>query len=98
MADTPRYYLTTATAYPNGPPHIGHAYEAVATETIARCVRVEGYAVLFLTGADEHGQKMQQTATREKLTPRELVERNVPRFKAMVERMNCSNDQFIRTT
>ena len=98
MADKPRYYLTTAIAYPNGPPHIGHAYEAIATDAIARFMRLDGYDVLFLTGTDEHGQKMQQTATREKLTPRELVERNVPRFKAMVERMNCSNDEFIRTT
>jgi methionyl-tRNA synthetase len=98
MADKPRYYLTTAIAYPNGPPHIGHAYEAIATDAIARFMRLDGYDVLFLTGTDEHGQKMQQTATREKLTPRELVERNVPRFQAMVERMNCSNDEFIRTT
>jgi methionyl-tRNA synthetase len=98
MADKPRYYLTTAIAYPNGPPHIGHAYEAIATDAIARFMRLDGYDVLFLTGTDEHGQKMQQTAVREKLAPRELVERNVPRFKAMVERMNCSNDEFIRTT
>jgi methionyl-tRNA synthetase len=98
MADKPRYYLTTAIAYPNGPPHIGHAYEAIATDAIARFMRLDGYDVLFLTGTDEHGQKMQQTAAREKLTPRELVERNVPRFQAMVERMNCSNDEFIRTT
>jgi methionyl-tRNA synthetase len=98
MADKPRYYLTTAIAYPNGPPHIGHAYEAIATDAIARFMRLDGYDVLFLTGTDEHGQKMQQTAAREKLSPRELVERNVPRFKAMVEHMNCSNDEFIRTT
>jgi methionyl-tRNA synthetase len=98
MADKPRYYLTTAIAYPNGPPHIGHAYEAIATDAIARFMRLDGYDVLFLTGTDEHGQKMQQTAVREKLSPRELVERNVPRFKAMVEHMNCSNDEFIRTT
>jgi methionyl-tRNA synthetase len=98
MAEKPPYYVTTAIAYPNGPPHIGHAYEAIATDAIARFMRLDGYDVFFLTGTDEHGQKMQQTATREKLSPRELVERNVPRFKAMVERMNCSNDQFIRTT
>src|SRR3989441_4793897 len=61
-------------------------------------MRLDGYDVLFLTGTDEHGQKMQQTAAREKLSPRELVERNVPRFQAMVERMECSNDDFIRTT
>jgi methionyl-tRNA synthetase len=98
MADTPRYYLTTAIAYPNGPPHIGHAYEAIATDAIARFMRLDGYDVFFLTGTDEHGLKMQQTAVREQLSPRTLVERNVPQFKAMVERMNCSNDAFIRTT
>ena len=65
MADKPRYYLTTAIAYPNGPPHIGHAYEAIATDAIARFMRLDGYDVLFLTGTDEHGQKMQQTAVRE---------------------------------
>src|SRR5438045_4613569 len=92
------YYITTAIAYPNGPPHIGHAYEAIATDAIARFMRLDGYDVFFLTGTDEHGQKMQQTAVREKLTPRAMVERNVPRFKAMIERMNCSNDAFIRTT
>src|SRR5882724_3744186 len=98
MADKPRYYLTTAIAYPNGPPHIGHAYEAIATDAIARFMRLDGYDVLFLTGTDEHGMKMLQTAAKEKLTPQQLVERNVPRFKAMVERLNCSNDEFIRTT
>src|SRR5947209_2383677 len=98
MAEKPRYYLTTAIAYPNGPPHIGHAYEAIATDAIARFMRLDGYDVLFLTGTDEHGSKMLQTAAKEKLAPRDLVERNVPRFKAMVARLNCSNDAFIRTT
>jgi methionyl-tRNA synthetase len=98
MADKPRYYITTAIAYPNGPPHIGHAYEAIATDAIARFMRLDGYDVLFLTGTDEHGMKMLQTAAKEKLTPQQLVERNVPRFKAMVERLDCSNDEFIRTT
>jgi methionyl-tRNA synthetase len=97
MASKP-FYITTAIAYPNGAPHIGHAYEAIATDAIARFMRLDGYDVFFLTGTDEHGMKMQQTAIREKLTPRELVERNVPRFQAMVKRMNCSNDAFIRTT
>ena len=98
MADKPRFYVTTAIAYPNGPPHIGHAYEAIATDAIARFMRLGGYDVLFLTGTDEHGMKMLQTATKEKLAPGELLERNVPRFKAMVERLDCSNDEFIRTT
>src|ERR1051326_4641560 len=98
MSEQPRYYITTAIAYPNGPPHIGHAYEVVATDAIARFKRLDGYDVFFLTGTDEHGQKIQQTATREGITPRELVDRNVLQLKAMVERMNCSNDDYIRTT
>ncbi len=96
-AKTP-FYITTAISYPNGPPHIGHAYEVIATDAIARFMRLDGYDVFFLTGTDEHGQKIQQTAGREGLTPKELLDRNVPRFQAMVERMNCSNDDFIRTT
>jgi len=98
MSAQPRYYVTTAISYPNGPPHIGHAYEAIATDAIARFMRLDGYDVFFLTGTDEHGQKIQQTAAREGLTPQQLLDRNVPLFKAMVERMNCSNDDFIRTT
>jgi methionyl-tRNA synthetase len=98
MSDQPRYYITTAISYPNGPPHIGHAYEVVATDAIARFMRLDGYDVFFLTGTDEHGQKIQQTAAKEGLTARELVERNVPKFQAMAKRLNCSNDDFIRTT
>src|SRR5215831_2013380 len=94
----PRYYVTTAIAYPNGVPHIGHAYEAIATDAIARFMRLDGYDVYFLTGTDEHGIKMLQTASKEGITPRELADRNVPRFEAMVKRMNCSNDDFIHTT
>jgi methionyl-tRNA synthetase len=92
------YYITTAISYPNGAPHIGHAYEAVATDTIARFHRRDGRDVFFLTGTDEHGQKMQQTAAREGLTARQLRDRNVPRFEAMVARLDCSNDAFIHTT
>jgi methionyl-tRNA synthetase len=98
MNSKPRYYVTTAIAYPNGAPHIGHAYEAIATDAIARFMRLDGHDVYFLTGTDEHGIKMQQTATREGLTPAELVARNVPLFQKMVERMGCSNNDFIRTT
>src|SRR5438045_775692 len=98
MATKPRYFLTTAIAYPNGPPHIGHAYETIATDAIARFMRLDGYDVFFLTGTDEHGRKMQQTAAEAGISPRELIERTVPRFRAMVERLECSNDAFIRTT
>ncbi|HEV2626561.1 MAG TPA: methionine--tRNA ligase [Xanthobacteraceae bacterium] len=96
-AGTP-YYITTAIAYPNGAPHIGHAYEAIATDAIARFMRLDGRDVFFLTGTDEHGIKMLQTAAKENITPRQLVGRNVPRFQAMVKKFNCSNDDFIRTT
>jgi len=92
------FYITTAISYPNGPPHIGHAYEAIATDAIARFKRLDGYDVYFLTGTDEHGQKIQQTAAREGLTARQLVDRNVPLFEAMVKRLECSNDDFIHTT
>ena len=97
MAGKP-YYITTAISYPNGPPHIGHAYEAIATDAVARFMRLDGRDVFFLTGTDEHGQKIQQTAAREGLTPRQLLDRNVPLFEAMVKRLNCSNDDFIHTT
>src|SRR5438445_13017557 len=92
------FYITTAISYPNGVPHIGHAYEAIATDATARFMRLDGYDVYFLTGTDEHGQKIQQTAAKEGLTPRQLLDRNVPRFEAMAKRMNCSNDDFIHTT
>src|SRR3954465_15610988 len=98
MPDQPRYYITTAISYPNGPPHIGHAHEVIAHDAIARFMRLDGYDVFFLTGTDEHGQKIQQTAAKEGITAKELVDRNVVQFRAMVERMNCSNDDFIRTT
>src|SRR5829696_2955883 len=98
MPDQPRYYITTAINYPNGPPHVGHAYEVIPTDAIARFMRLDGYDVFFLTGTDEHGLKLQQTAAKEGLSARDLLARNVPRFQAMVERLNCSNNDFIRTT
>ncbi len=98
MAAKPRYYLTTAISYPNGAPHIGHAYEAIATDAIARFLRLDGHDVFFLTGVDEHGLKMTQTAAKEGISPRELCERNSPRFRAMCDRLNVSYDRFIRTT
>src|ERR1700723_755164 len=92
------YYLTTAIAYPNGAPHIGHAYELIATDAIARFMRLDGRDVYFLTGTDEHGIKMLQTAAKEKLTPRQLVERNVPRFAAMAKTFEASKTDFIPPT
>jgi methionyl-tRNA synthetase len=92
------YYLTTAISYPNGVPHIGHAYEAIATDALARFQRLDGKDVFFLTGTDEHGLKMVQTAARENLTVQDFAARNAGRFKAMDERLNVSFDRFIRTT
>ncbi|HVY18537.1 MAG TPA: methionine--tRNA ligase [Bauldia sp.] len=94
----PKFYITTAISYPNGAPHIGHAYEALATDAIARFARLDGHDVYFLTGTDEHGIKMKQTAAREGLEPRALADRNAPLFRKMVELLGCSNDDFIRTT
>ncbi|MFO1151424.1 MAG: methionine--tRNA ligase [Alsobacter sp.] len=98
MSDKPTFYITTAISYPNGRPHIGHAYELIATDAIARFKRLDGYEVFFLTGTDEHGQKMLQTAAREGLTARELADRNAGVFRDMTRALNASNDDFIRTT
>ena len=98
MADKPSFYITTAISYPNGSPHIGHAYELIATDAIARFKRLDGYDVFFLTGTDEHGQKMLQTAAREGMSTQELADRNATVFRAMGPALNASNDDFIRTT
>lgn len=94
----PPFYITTAIAYPNGAPHIGHGYELIATDAIARFMRLDGRDVFFLTGSDEHGQKMQQTAEREGITPKELADRNTARFRDMGPVLNSSNDDYIRTS
>ena len=93
-----KFYITTAISYPNGVPHIGHAYEAIATDVIARFERLDDKDVFFLTGTDEHGLKMKQTAEREGVTPRELADRNTARFIEMAKTLGLSNDDFIRTT
>ena len=92
------FYITTAIAYPNGVPHIGHAYEAIATDALARFARLDGKDVFFLTGTDEHGLKMIQTAEAEKLPTLEVATRNALRFMEMDQRLNVSFDRFIRTT
>ena len=92
------FYITTAIAYPNGVPHIGHAYEAIATDALARFQRLDGKDVFFLTGTDEHGLKMIQTAEAEKLPTLEVATRNALRFREMDQRLNVSFDRFIRTT
>jgi methionyl-tRNA synthetase len=98
MAAKPKYYITTAISYPNGVPHIGHAYELIAADAIARFKRLDGYDVFFLTGTDEHGLKMLQTADKEGIPVKQLAERNAARFRAMADVLNASQDRFIRTS
>ncbi|MDR7032567.1 methionine--tRNA ligase [Mesorhizobium sp. BE184] len=93
-----KFYITTAISYPNGKPHIGHAYELIATDALARFQRLDGKDVFFLTGTDEHGIKMLQTAKKEGISARELADRNAVEFKRMATALNASNDDFIRTT
>ncbi|OSC28858.1 methionine--tRNA ligase [Mycobacterium vulneris] len=92
------YYVTTAITYPNGDPHIGHAYEYIATDAIARFKRLDGFDVRFLTGTDEHGLKMVETAAAEGIPTPELARRNSDVFQRLQERLNISFDRFIRTT
>lgn len=98
MASAPKFYLTTAIHYTNGPPHIGHAYEMVAADAIARFKRLDGYDVFAMTGTDEHGQKVQRTAAQNGLSPQQFVDDIAARFQKMEQRLGCSFDRFIRTT
>lgn len=92
------YYVTTAITYPNAAPHLGHAYEYIATDAIARFKRLDGFDVRFLTGTDEHGLKMAQAAEAEGLPTAELARRNSDVFQRLQEKLNISFDRFIRTT
>ncbi|WP_131116719.1 methionine--tRNA ligase [Lichenihabitans psoromatis] len=98
MAARPSFYITTAIPYANGAPHIGHAYERIAADVIARSKRLDGYDVLFLTGMDEHGQKMQQTAARLDLTPQALADRTARQFESVATLLNARADDIVRTT
>lgn len=93
-----RYFLTTPIYYVNGEPHLGHAYTNVATDAMARFKRLDGYDVKFLTGTDEHGQKVEAAARAEGIKPQELADRLAARFRAIATLLNCSYDDFIRTT
>ena len=93
-----KFYITTAIDYANGLPHLGHAYEKVLTDVIARSRRMAGEEVYFLTGMDEHGQKVQQSAQREGIEPIEFTNRVAGHFQGLCRDLNISNDDFIRTT
>jgi len=92
------FYITTAINYPNGRPHIGHAYEAIATDAIARFQRMRGRDVFFLTGTDEHGLKMAQAARERGIAPAEFADEMSSAFRQMGDDLNISYDRFIRTT
>ncbi|MGA2192415.1 MAG: methionine--tRNA ligase [Nitrospirota bacterium] len=96
MADT--FYITTPIYYVNDVPHIGHAYTTVAADTMARYMRLTGREVFFLTGTDEHGQKVEKTAADKGMTNREFVDSIVPRFRGLWEKLDIEPDDFIRTT
>lgn len=93
-----KYYITTPIYYVNDIPHIGHSYTTVAADTLARYKRLMGNEVFFLTGTDEHGQKIQKTAKSQNLTPKELADRVVENFKGLWERLDITNSAFVRTT
>ncbi|NNK47904.1 MAG: methionine--tRNA ligase [Gemmatimonadetes bacterium] len=93
-----RYYLTTAIDYSNGDPHIGHAYEKVGADVVARFRRLMGEDVHFVIGMDEHGQKVAQEAAAQGRSPQELVDELAARFQDVWQRLNISHDDFIRTT
>src|SRR3978361_231752 len=95
---TQRYYVTTPIYYVNGAPHIGHAYTSVAADVLARYKRLDGFEVFFLTGTDEHGQKVEAAARAAGIDPQACTDPSAEDFVAMSKRMNISNDQFIRTT
>src|SRR3974377_75152 len=92
------FYITTAIDYVNAQPHVGHAYEKIATDVLARHMRQRGEDVFFLTGTDEHGEPVADAARAQGLGPREPADRNAQRFKDLAVRLNISNDFFIRTT
>lgn len=98
MCQKKPYYITTPIYYPSGNPHIGHCYTTVACDSIARYRRMQGYDVMFLTGTDEHGLKIEQKAAEKGVTPKEYVDEIVEHFKSLWSFMNVSYDRYIRTT
>jgi methionyl-tRNA synthetase len=98
MRDPNTFYITTPIYYVNDVPHIGHAYTTVAADVLARYWRLRGHDVMFLTGLDEHGQKVQQAAAKAGIDPQAHCDKLAPQFQDLWKRLNISNDAFIRTT
>ncbi len=93
-----KYYITTPIYYPSGKLHIGHSYTTVAADVMARYKRLQGYDVMFVTGTDEHGQKIERVAKEEGVSPKEYVDHIVDGIKDLWSLMKITNDKFIRTT
>ena len=98
MAAASPYYITTPIYYVNDAPHIGHAYTTLACDVLARFMRLDGHDVKFLTGTDEHGQKVEKAAAEAGMEPQAFVDMNSGNFRDLARAMNFSNDDFIRTT
>ncbi|NRA89277.1 MAG: methionine--tRNA ligase, partial [Rhizobiales bacterium] len=98
MTEKKSFYITTSIPYANGAPHIGHAYEMMTTDALARFKALDGYDVLYVTGADEHGQKMLQTAEKQGKTVEQLAAENSKAFEDLSIALNCRFDDFVRTT
>ena len=98
MSQIEKFYITTAIDYPNSKPHLGHAYEKIFADVIARWNRVKGKDVWFLIGTDEHGQKIARAAAKAGKNPKEFVDEMAEHFKDLFKKLNISNDDFIRTT
>lgn len=93
-----KFYVTTPIYYVNDKPHIGHAYTSIACDVLARFARIDGADVQFLSGTDEHGQKVEQAAEKNGMTPQEWADKNSVYFRELLEKLNITNDDFIRTT
>ncbi|MBR7188208.1 MAG: class I tRNA ligase family protein, partial [Clostridia bacterium] len=98
MADRPKFYITTPIYYPSGNMHIGHTYTTVAADTMTRFKKQTGFDTYFLTGTDEHGQKIERKAQEAGVTPQQFVDKIVAETKELWKLMNIEYDDFIRTT
>ena len=98
MSTEQSFFVTTPIFYVNDTPHLGHAYPTVACDVLARFMRLEGKQVKYLTGTDEHGQKVEQSARLAGISPQEFADRTSAAFREMTRLLDISNDDFIRTT
>ncbi|MBQ4271193.1 MAG: class I tRNA ligase family protein, partial [Clostridiales bacterium] len=98
MSEKKPFYITTPIYYPSGDPHIGHCYTTLACDVVARMKRMQGFDVMFLTGTDEHGQKIEKKAAEAGVTPKAYVDEIVENFKKLWGTLGITYDRYIRTT